>query len=62
MLGNARGTEARGVMSSDPCYHTSPSRAARVAQHEDDRGRVNVGLPFAVCRLQSAVLTGTFSS
>jgi len=52
MLRNARGTEARGVMGSNPCYHTSPSRAARVAQHEDDWGRVSVGLPFAVCRLQ----------
>ena len=40
MLGDARGTGAGGVMSFPlpitPCYHTSRSRAARVAQHEDD--------------------------
>ena len=41
-LRDARGTGARGVMGSEKAS-TSRSRAARVAQHEDDWGRVRCG-------------------
>ena len=40
MLRNARGKGARGVIARGDAHHTSRSRAARVAQHEDDWGRV----------------------
>jgi len=43
---DARGMGVRGVIT--PCYHTSRSRAARIAQHEDDWGRLRQKNPLAL--------------